>query len=137
MRGVNAIANEIEKRSLKISVVGVPKTIDNDIPYVRDLLGLKQLRVSLVALFMLHILSLGFDRCIGLVKLMGRHSGYIANAALANGHANLCLVPEVPFDLDGEGGLFDLVEKRIESKGHALIVVAEGAGQYLFDHLEG
>lgn len=139
MRGVNAIANEIEKRNLKISVVGVPKTIDNDIPYVRRSFGFETASsIACSAIHAAHTEALAFDRCIGLVKLMGRHSGYIAaNAALANGHANLCLVPEVPFDLDGEGGLFDLVEKRIESKGHALIVVAEGAGQYLFDHLEG
>ena len=69
---------------------------------------------------------------------MGRHSGYIAaSAALANGHVNLCLVPEVPFKLEGKGGLLDFVEKRIKEKRRAVIVVAEGAGQDLFEHLEG
>ena len=71
---------------------------------------------------------------IGLLKLMGRNSGYIAaNAAIATGHAHFCLVPEVPFGLSGKEGLMSLLEQRLESTGHAVIVAAEGAGQYFFD----
>lgn len=139
MRGVHAISEEVEKRKLKISIIGVPKTIDNDIPFVRRSFGFETASsIASRAIKAAHTEALAFDRCIGLVKLMGRHSGYIAaTAALANGHVNLCLVPEVPFKLEGKGGFLDLVEKRLADKRRAVIVVAEGAGQYLFDHLEG
>ena len=139
MRGVNAISKEIERQNLDISVIGVPKTIDNDIPYVRRSFGFETASsIACDAIHAAHTEALAFDRCIGLVKLMGRHSGYIAaTAALANGHANLCLVPELPFKLEGSGGLIEQVEERIQRKGRMVIVVAEGAGQYLFDHLEG
>lgn len=139
MRGVNAISEEISKRNLKIAVVGVPKTIDNDIPYVRRSFGFDTASsIASVAINAAHTEALAFDRCVGLVRLMGRHSGYIAaSAALASGHVNLCLVPEVPFKLEGKGGFLDFVEKRLSKHRRAVIVVAEGAGQHLFNHLEG
>ncbi len=73
---------------------------------------------------------------IGMVKLMGRHSGFIAaHASLSNSDVSLCLVPEVPFELEGESGLLRTLERRLEQAQHAVIVVAEGAGQHLLEGL--
>ena len=80
-----------------------------------------------------HVEALGAPNGIGLVKLMGRDAGFIAaGAALANQEANFVLVPEIPFPLEGENGFLRALERRILSRGHALVVVAEGAGQHLF-----
>lgn len=134
MRGALALCREIDRRGLDIAVVGLPKTIDNDIPYVRRSFGFETaVMVATQALRSAHTEAESVRNGIGLVKLMGRHSGYIAaNACLATGHANFCLVPEVPFRLEGEDGLLALLERRLASREHALLVVAEGAGQHLF-----
>lgn len=138
IRGANGIYKEVTKRGLKISVVGVPKTIDNDIPYVFRSFGFETaVAIATKAAYSGHIEAKGIAKGIGLVKLMGRNSGYIAaNTALALGHVNFCLIPEVDFSLEGEGGLLSLLEKRFEKSDHTLIVVAEGAGQKYFDEKE-
>lgn len=135
-RGAIALAAEVERRGLKIGVVGIPKTIDNDISFVARSFGF-QTAVSIAR----NVLSAAHDEARGafngvaVVKLMGRHSGFIAaDAAVANGDANFVLVPEIPFDLDGEKGLLRVLENRLEERRHALIVVAEGAGQHLFEN---
>lgn len=137
MRGAQAIHEEIERRNLKISIIGIPKTIDNDIPFVRRSFGFETaVSIACDAVVSTHNEAKGTPNGIGLIKLMGRHSGYIAaNAALATGHANFCLIPEVPFDLEGEHGLLNLIDKRLQVKDHALIIVAEGAGQNFFENL--
>lgn len=134
MRGASAIWQEVKKRGLKIAVVSVPKTIDNDIPYVRRTFGFETaVEVAAQSVHSAHVEATGVPYGIGLVKLMGRHAGYIAaNACLASGHANFCLIPEVPFKLEGPGGLLQLVEDRVDHKRHAVVVVAEGAGQDFF-----
>jgi 6-phosphofructokinase 1 len=134
MRGAHALCREIRRRKLKIAVVGIPKTIDNDIPFVRRSFGFETaVMLASRALRSAHTEAESLRRGIGLVKLMGRNSGYIAaNATLANGDANFCLVPEVPFSLEGPDGLLALLDQRLETRHHALIVVAEGAGQYYF-----
>ncbi len=134
MRGATAIYQEIKRRSLKIAVVGVPKTIDNDIPFVRRSFGFESaVAVASQAVHSAHVEARGAPLGIGLVKLMGRHAGYIAaNACLSAGQANFCLIPEVPFELDGPTGLLKLIEQRITERRHAVIVVAEGAGQHFF-----
>ncbi len=131
MRGAQAIAREIKERNLKIGVVGIPKTIDNDIPYVRRSFGFESaVAVACQSVVAAHEEARGTKNGIGLVKLMGRASGYIAaNTAIATGHANFCLIPEVPFKLEGKNGLFALLEHRLENCGHAVVVAAEGAGQ--------
>lgn len=135
MRGARAIHEEIRRRGLEIAVVGVPKTIDNDIPWVRRSFGFETAVVrASEAVRGAHTEAEAVRNGLGLVKLMGRHSGYIAaSAVLATGHSNFCLVPEVPFSLEGENGLLALLEARLEVRHHALIVVAEGAGQEYFD----
>ncbi len=132
MRGALAIANEVKKRHLNISIVGIPKTIDNDIPFVRRSFGFETaVAAACQTVVAAHEEARGTRNGIGLVKLMGRTSGYIAaNAAIATGHANFCLIPEVPFKLEGKNGLFALLEKRLRTtSNHAVVVVAEGAGQ--------
>jgi 6-phosphofructokinase 1 len=134
-RGAHAIQQEIERRGLGKSVVGIPKTIDNDVPYVWMSFGhATALEVANEVLSGAHVEALGAINGIGLVKLMGRDAGFIAaGAALVNQEANFVLVPEVPFPLEGENGFLRALEHRLLSRGHALVVVAEGAGQHLFD----
>jgi 6-phosphofructokinase 1 len=135
LKGAHAIAEEIKKRRLQIAVIGVPKTIDNDIPFVYKTFGFDTaVGVVREALQCAHTEAQGTPNGVGLVKVMGRDSGFIAAyGTLASMEVNFCLIPEVPFDLHGEGGLLDLVEKRLRERGHAVILVSEGAGQYFFE----
>jgi 6-phosphofructokinase 1 len=132
-RGGLAIHEEIKKRGVKIGIVGVPKTIDNDIPLVDLTFGFHTaVGEASNALKAAYYEAVSARHGIGLVRLMGRHSGFIAaNAALANRNVNLVLVPEVPFDLEGERGLFAYLEGRFAKHKSTVIVAAEGAGQDL------
>lgn len=134
LRGAQEIFEEISSRNLKIAIVGIPKTIDNDIPYVKRSFGFEtSVSVASSIIITAHEEARSAQRGVGIVKLMGRYSGYIAaNTTLATGHVNFCLIPEIPFSLEGDGGLLKLLEKRLEKTDHALIVVAEGAGQHFF-----
>lgn len=131
--GGHAIAKEITKRKLSISVIGVPKTIDNDIFCSEVTFGYSTaIEEGRKAIQSAHEEAISAFNGIGMVKLMGRDSGFIAaSAALANSDANFCLVPEVPFELDGPDGFLARLEKRMAQKHHAVIVLAEGAGQEL------
>jgi 6-phosphofructokinase 1 len=133
--GALAIHEEIKRRGAKIAVIGVPKTIDNDIPHVDHTFGF-QTAVAKAAesIHAAYAEARSALNGVGLVRLMGRHSGFIAaNAALSARIANLVLVPELPFDLVGENGLFAYLERRFAARKSTVIVVAEGAGQR---HLE-
>jgi len=116
-----------------LAVVGVPKTIDNDILYVTRTFGYgTAINAARQVIDIAHTEARAVLNGIGLVKLMGRDSGFIAaGATLASGEVNYCLIPEQPFELDGERGLLAVLERRLERKRHAVIVVAEGAGQHL------
>ncbi len=129
------IAAAIQQRNLKISVVGVPKTIDNDIYLVSRSFGFETaVDVATRAITSAHNEAAGYPNGIGLLKLMGRHSGFIAaTATLAQQDVNFVLIPEVDFDLDGPNGLLSAIEKRLADRGHAVIAAAEGAGQKFFD----
>ena len=133
-RGAHALQQEISRRGLPKSIIGIPKTIDNDVPYVELSFGyVTALEVASEVLRGAHVEATGAPNGIGLVKLMGRDAGFIAaGAAIASQEANFVLVPEVPFPLDGPGGFLEILERRMLTRGHALIVVAEGAGQHLF-----
>ncbi len=130
LRGAHTIAEEIARRNLKISVIGVPKTIDNDISYLNKSFGFETaVGESRTAVYSAHAEATGARNGIGLVKLMGRESGFIAaNASLANSEVNFCLVPEVSFNLQS---FLTALKKRLETRNHAVVVVAEGAGQEL------
>jgi len=134
LRGAQAIAAEVKKRGAKIAVVCIPKTIDNDIPFVYKTFGFDTaVEVVRQAIDGAHVEATGTMNGVGLVRVMGRDSGFIAAyGCLASVQVNFCLVPEVPFDLYGEGGLLDCLGKRLDRHGHAVIVVAEGAGQQFF-----
>jgi len=136
LKGVNAIGEEISRRNAKISVVGIPKTIDNDIDLIDESFGFETaFDVASPILRDAHNEATGAYNGISIIKLMGRDSGFIAaSAALAMPVVNFVLVPEMNFSLDGENGFFKILEQRLKEKKHAVIVVAEGAGQQLFEH---
>ena len=134
LRGAHQIVNEIRRRSLPMAVIGLPKTIDNDIAYIERSFGFETaVGAARHPVSAAHAEALGAPNGIGLVKLMGRHSGFLAaQAALSSGDVNFCLVPEVPFVLkEGESGFLPALKRRLVARHHAVIVVAEGAGQEL------
>lgn len=134
LRAADLICQEIKKRELRISVIVIPKTIDNDISFVSRSFGFDTaVQMATEAIRAAHTEALGGPNGIGLVKLMGRYSGFIAaNACLALREVNFVLIPEADFDLEGPCGLFSCLEARLRSRNHAVIVVAEGAGQKYF-----
>jgi 6-phosphofructokinase 1 len=135
IRGAMTIAAEIARRGCSIAVIGVPKTIDNDIHFTDRSFGFESAYSAAVEVIRsAHTEATGAFNGIGLVKLMGRHAGFVAaHAALASADANVVLVPEIPLLLDGRQGLLRFLEERLAARRHAVIVVAEGAGQELLD----
>ena len=133
LRGAQKIADAAAEREVVLSVVAVPKTIDNDIPYIDHSFGFQTAFARATeSIRAAHTEASSTPGGVGLVKLMGRHSGFIAcYAALANHDANFVLVPEVPFRLDGQDGFLAHLRRRVAAHGHAVVVVAEGAGQDL------
>jgi len=135
LRGASALASAAAERGQQLGVIGIPKTIDNDLAWVDQSFGFSTAvdeasRVIEAA----HNEARGAANGVGLVRLMGRNAGFIAaQASLSNPDVNFCIVPEVPFALEGPGGLLDVLESRLTSRRHAVIVVAEGAGQDLLD----
>ncbi len=138
LRAANLICEEIAVRELKKSVIVIPKTIDNDIPLVARSFGFDTaVEMATEAIRAAHTEALGAPNGIGLVKLMGRYAGFVAaNACLALREVNFVLIPESDFDMDGEMGLLACLEERLKSRGHAVILVAEGAGQKFFKQEE-
>ncbi len=136
LRGAQAIHEEVTKRNLKISVVGIPKTIDNDISFIEKSFGFETAFTKASSIIRdAHNEATGAFNGIAIVKLMGRDSGFIAaTAALSMPDVNFVLIPELEFDLYGENGFMEALRKRVAENQHALIVVAEGAGQHLFNN---
>jgi len=138
-KGALAIAEELEHRGEMVSVVGIPKTIDNDISFIEKSFGFETaVARATEAVASAHSEAHSTVNGIGLVKLMGRESGFIAaHTALAVNEANFVLIPEVRFDVDGPNGLLVHLRRRLETSGHAVIIVAEGAGQHLLEGSNG
>ena len=132
-RGGRDIFLEAQKRGHELSVVGIPKTIDNDVPYVARTFGYQTaIEEAAKVITCAHTEALSVQNGIAIVKLMGRHAGFIASeATMASQDVNFCLIPEVPFQLEGRGGFLAALKDRILQRSHAVIVVAEGAGQDL------
>jgi len=132
-RGSLEIAEELEKRKLKIAVIGIPKTVDNDLSFIQKSFGFDTAVVKASeSVAAAHMEAHSQINGIGLVKLMGREAGFIAtHTAIASHEANYVLIPEVPFELDGPNGFLHHLEERLRKRHHAVIVVAEGAGQDL------
>jgi 6-phosphofructokinase 1 len=136
LRGAHAIHQEIVRRKLSIAIAGIPKTIDNDISFIDKSFGFETaFTIANDIIRYAHNEAIGAYNGIAIVKLMGRNSGFIAaHAALSIHEVNFVLVPEVTFDLSGPNGFLAALQKRLENRHHALIVVAEGAGQNFFDN---
>ncbi|MDD3118497.1 MAG: ATP-dependent 6-phosphofructokinase [Victivallales bacterium] len=140
LRCAHDIVKEIARRRLNISVIGIPKTIDNDISFIDKTFGFETAVYATNSVIMAaHNEAKGAPNGIGLIHVMGRDSGFIAAyATLANTHINYCLVPEVEFQLyDGPLALLPSLGRRLKERKHAVIIVAEGAGQYLFKNQDG
>jgi len=135
LKGARAISEEITRREIPISVVGIPKTIDNDINLIDKSFGFETaFDIASPIIRDAHNEATGAHNGVAIVKLMGRDSGFIAaSAALAMPMVNFVLVPEMHFHLHGEKGFLALLKERLDVKHHAVIVVAEGAGQHLFN----
>ena len=138
-KGSLAIADELERRHLKVAVIGIPKTIDNDLLYIDRSFGFETaVEKASEAVSAAHAEAHSSMNGIGLVKLMGRDSGFIAiHTAFATHEANFVLIPEVRFEMDGPNGLLAHLETRLQKRRHAVIVVAEGAGQELLEEKQG
>jgi 6-phosphofructokinase 1 len=130
LRGAHAIVEEVRRRGLKIAVVGVPKTIDNDISFIEASFGFETaVEAARQATRAAYVEASCHRSGVGLVKLMGRDSGFIASfATLADTQVGVCLIPEIPFTI---GGVVEVATGRIKRDGYVVIVVAEGAGQDL------
>ena len=137
-RGAHAVAEEVQRRKLKISVIGIPKTIDDDVQYVNRSFGyFTAIEKAKEVIDSAHVEAHCVHNGISIVKVMGRDSGFIAaGATLASQEVNFTLVPEVAFKLEGECGLLALLHRRLLERRHAVIVVAEGAGQHLMPPTE-
>jgi 6-phosphofructokinase 1 len=135
LRGAHALSKEVEKRKLRICIAGIPKTIDNDIDLIQKSFGFETaFSIANDIIRNAHNEASGAYNGIALVKLMGRDSGFIAaSAALSIQEVNFVLIPEITFDLYGQRGFFRILKKRLEERQHAVIVVAEGAGQDFFE----
>ncbi|MBL0691066.1 MAG: ATP-dependent 6-phosphofructokinase [SAR324 cluster bacterium] len=138
LRAAEGIAEEIKKRKLDIGLTAIPKTIDNDIPFASESFGFDTaVEISTKAIKSAHIEALASPYGIGLVKLMGRHSGFIAtSASLSQRDVNYVLIPEYDFDLDGDKGFLNDLRQRMINKKHAVVVIAEGAGQKLLKNID-
>ncbi|KAE9587067.1 putative 6-phosphofructokinase [Lupinus albus] len=139
LRGASVIYEEVKRRGLKVVIAGIPKTIDNDIPVIDKSFGFDSaVEEAQRAINAAHVEAESVENGIGVVKLMGRYSGFIAlHATLASRDVDCCLIPESPFYLEGKGGLFEFIEKRLRENEHMVIVIAEGAGQDLFtEHMQ-
>ena len=142
LHGAHAIAEEVERRKEKMSIICIPKTIDNDIPYCVKTFGFETAFSKAVeAVQAAHSEAYGYNYGVVIIKLMGRNSGFIAaNTSLACPDVNFVLIPEVPFTMQGEKGLLRSLERGFENKKkqgrhpHSVIVVAEGAGQDLLEN---
>ncbi|KAL4333966.1 hypothetical protein GQ457_07G027790 [Hibiscus cannabinus] len=133
MRGAVKIFEEVQRRKLRVGVTGIPKTVDNDVGIIDRSFGFQTaVEMAQQAIHAAHVEAESAVNGIGLVKLMGRSTGHITlHATLSSRDVDCCLIPETEFYLEGKGGLFEFLEQRLKDRGHAVVVVAEGAGQDL------
>lgn len=135
LRGAIEMAEEIRRRGLPIAIIGIPKTIDNDVYYCDRTFGfLTAVEAASDVIEIAHVEAKSAPRGIGLVKVMGRDAGFIAcGTTISSQKVNFTLIPELNFDLEGPGGFLDHLTERMNRRDHAIVLVAEGAGQRFFD----
>lgn len=134
LRGAHAIAEEIIRQNLTISVIGIPKTIDNDVPFVYRSFGFRTaVAMAKEVLDCAHVEATGAFNGIGIVKIMGREAGFLTSRAVcASGNVDFCLIPEMEFPMKGKNGLLESLRRHMRKhNNHAVIAVAEGAGRNL------
>lgn len=138
MRGAVEIFKEVSRRKLEVGITGIPKTVDNDVGVIDRSFGFQTaVEMAQEAISAGHVEAESAVNGIGLVKLMGRSTGHIAlHATLSSRDVDCCLIPEMSFYLQGKGGLFEFLEQRLKDHGHAVLVVAEGAGQEMIPRNE-
>jgi ATP-dependent phosphofructokinase / diphosphate-dependent phosphofructokinase len=109
-----------------VAVVGVPKTIDNDLSATELTFGFDTaVQICVDAIDRLHTTAESHDRVM-VVEVMGRHAGHIATWAAIAGGATMVLVPEEPFDIEQ---VCEVIRHRHDQRGRfaSIVVVAEGA----------
>ena len=128
-RGIKELSKIFKEKKKKIILVGIPKSIDNDMPIIDKSFGLESaIQESVRTIRAANVEANCNLNGIGLVKLFGRSSGFVAMlSTLAARDVNICLIPEVPFNLYGDNGLLDFIFQRIQIKEHCVIVVSDGA----------
>lgn len=138
MRGAVKIFNEIQQRNLHVGVVGIPKTVHNDVGIIDRSFGFQTaVEMAQQAISAAYVEAESAVNGIGLVKLMGRSTGHIAlHATLSSRDLDCCLIPETEFYLEGKGKLFEFLDSRLKENGHAVVVIAEGAGQDIIRRTE-
>jgi len=129
-RGLLRLSKIFRRRNIEVSLIGIPKTIDNDLPIVDKTFGFDTaVEVASWAIHCADVEANSAEYGVGLVKVMGRHAGHIAmHASLASRDVNVCLIPESPFEIYGPKGLLEYILKRLKERHHCVVVVAEGAG---------
>jgi 6-phosphofructokinase 1 len=127
---MDKLFEESSRRRACIAICGVTKSIDQDVPLIDRCFGFDSaVEEAQRAIRCAKIEAQSAENGIGLVQLMGRHSGNIAMfSALASREVDCCLIPEIEFVLEGHNGLFEYIRETLKEKGHMVIVVAEGAG---------
>jgi 6-phosphofructokinase 1 len=135
-RGGRDLFEEAKRRGYPLAVVGIPKTIDNDVPFVSRSFGyLTAIEEAAKVLHRAHTEARSVQNGVAIVKLMGRHAGFLAGGAtVASQDVNFALIPEAPFQLEGKRGFLSALQRRIQKSGHAVVAVAEGAGQELLEN---
>ena len=131
-KGLFEINKEIKKRGLCVSVVGIPKTIDNDLCIIDKSFGFDtSVQEAQRAIQAAKVEIEAFNNAVGIVKVMGRNSGFIAMySSLASKDVDCCLIPEIPFDIEYDHGVLHYIKECLHKKDKILIVVSEGAGQH-------
>lgn len=134
-RGINSLLQRATERKILCSFIGIPKTIDNDIPLIDHSFGFNTAcEVAERMIKAAYCEAISAVNGLGLVKLMGRYSGFIArDSCMSNQNVDFCLVPELPFELEGPDGLYEAIIERINEKKYCVVVVAEGAEEGLIN----
>lgn len=117
------IVSNMCKGSL-VRIIGIPKTIDNDTPITEFSVGFQTaVQYCTTAIDSLELTARSHNRAM-IVEVMGRDAGHLALHSALAGNADVCLIPEIPYNLDGIINKLKEIKRR--GRNHAVIVVSEG-----------